>query len=80
MAAPLPLIGACRRRREALSISEQTCNLHHEPPRVTYTLPLPADGAVSAAPHRGRARGWPGDAKQRARQRFEDAILEGRTA
>ncbi len=62
---------------------EQTFrNPYDEPLRVTYSLPLPADGAVSGFAFRIGEERVVGqvDAKQRARQRFEDAILEGRTA
>ena len=62
---------------------EQTFrNPHDEPLRVTYSLPLPADGAVSGFAFRIGEERVVGqvDAKARARQRFEDAVLEGRTA
>ncbi|MFT3709612.1 MAG: VIT domain-containing protein [Archangium sp.] len=62
---------------------EQTFkNPYDEPLRVTYTLPLPADGAVSGFAFRIGDERVVGqvDAKQRARQRFEEAIVEGRTA
>jgi Ca-activated chloride channel family protein len=62
---------------------EQTFrNPYAEPLRVTYTLPLPADGAVSGFAFRVGAERVIGevDTKRRARQRFEDAILDGRTA
>lgn len=57
-------------------------NPHAEPLRVTYSLPLPADGAVSAFSFTIGDQRIVGevDTKQQARRRFEDAVLEGRTA
>jgi Ca-activated chloride channel family protein len=62
---------------------EQTFrNLYEEPLRVTYKLPLPADGAVSGFAFRIGEQRIIGevDTKQQARRRFEDAILEGKAA
>lgn len=62
---------------------EQTFrNPYEEPLRVTYKLPLPADGAVSGFAFRIGEQRIVGevDTKKEARQRFEDAILEGKTA
>ncbi|MEW5739288.1 MAG: VIT domain-containing protein [Myxococcota bacterium] len=62
---------------------EQTFrNPYEEPLRVTYKLPLPADGAVSGFAFRIGEERIVGevDTKKQARQRFEDAILDGRTA
>ncbi len=62
---------------------EQTfANSWNEPLRVTYSLPLPADGAVSGFAFRIGDKRIVGevDTKKQARQRFEDAIVEGRTA
>jgi Ca-activated chloride channel family protein len=57
-------------------------NPHAEPLRVTYQVPLPSDGAVTGYRFRfgdeeviGRV-----DTKQAAREQFEEAILDGRTA
>lgn len=64
-------------------VLEQTFkNPYDEPLRVTYTLPLPADGAVSGFAFRIGDERVVGqvDTRQRARQRFEDAVIEGRTA
>ncbi|MDP3235621.1 MAG: VIT domain-containing protein [Myxococcales bacterium] len=57
-------------------------NPHAEPLRVTYSLPLPADGAVSGFSFTIGDQRIVGevDTKQQARRRFEDAVLEGRTA
>lgn len=57
-------------------------NPHAEPLRVTYSLPLPADGAVSGFAFVMGDQRIVGevDTKQQARRRFEDAVLEGRTA
>jgi len=62
---------------------EQTFqNPHDQPLQVTYSLPLPADGAVSGFAFRIGERRVVGevDTRKKARERFEDAILEGRTA
>jgi len=62
---------------------EQTFrNPYDEPLRVTYKLPLPADGAVSGFAFRIGEQRIIGevDTKKQARRRFEDAILDGRTA
>jgi Ca-activated chloride channel family protein len=55
---------------------------HAEPLRVTYSLPLPADGAVSGFSFTIGDQRIVGevDTKQQARARFEDAVLSGRTA
>ena len=83
----LPLIGASLKTDAkgglARIVLEQTFrNPHDEPLRVTYTLPLPADGAVSGFAFRigeervvGRV-----EPKARARELFEDAVLRGHTA
>ncbi|MFO0597212.1 MAG: VIT domain-containing protein [Myxococcaceae bacterium] len=83
----LPLIGAAltadAKGGVVRVVLEQTFrNPHDEPLRVTYTLPLPADGAVSGFAFRIGEERVVGqvDLKQRARQRFEEAVLEGRTA
>jgi len=57
-------------------------NPHAEPLRVTYSLPLPADGAVSGFSFTIGDQRIVGevDTRQQARRRFEDAVLEGRTA
>ena len=53
-----------------------------EPLRVTYTVPLPADGAVSAYEIRIGERTIHGEIDRRAaaRETFERAMLEGRSA
>jgi Ca-activated chloride channel family protein len=57
-------------------------NPHSEPLHVTYLLPLPVDGAVSGFAFRINGRRVVGEVDRRAaaRERFEEAILEGRTA
>jgi Ca-activated chloride channel family protein len=57
-------------------------NPHPEPLHVTYLLPLPVDGAVSGFAFRIGERRVVGEVDRRAvaRERFEEAILEGKTA
>ncbi|MFZ5442836.1 MAG: VIT domain-containing protein [Myxococcota bacterium] len=83
----LPLIGAAlvadaRGGLVRVTLEQTFRNPHDEPLKVTYSLPLPADGAVSGFAFRIGDERVVGqvDTKQRARQRFEDAVLEGRTA
>ncbi len=63
-------------------LEQRFSNPHAEPLTVTYRMPLPADAAVSAFAFRVGERRIVGeiDRKARARERFEDAILEGKTA
>jgi Ca-activated chloride channel family protein len=84
---PLPLRRADLRVRArgglARTVLEQTfVNPHAEPLRVTYTLPLPADGAVSGFRFRIDDREVVGevDRRTRARERFEEALVQGHTA
>lgn len=65
-----------------VKLSQTFHNPHAEPLRVTYSLPLPADGAVSGFSFTIGDQRIVGevDTKKQARQRFEDAVLEGRTA
>src|SRR5438046_5096266 len=53
-----------------------------EPLAVVYTMPLPADAAVSGYAFELGGRTVRGEVDRRAaaRERFEDAILEGRAA
>lgn len=83
----LPLIGAslaadARGGLVRITLEQTFRNPHAEPLRVTYSLPLPADGAVSGFAFRIGEERVVGqvDTRRQARQRFEDAILEGRTA
>jgi len=57
-------------------------NVYDEPLHVTYLMPLPADGAVSGYAFTMGARRVVGevDKKRRARERFEEALLTGKTA
>ncbi|HWB75512.1 MAG TPA: VIT domain-containing protein [Nannocystaceae bacterium] len=57
-------------------------NPYAEPLHVTYQVPLPADAAVSGYRFRVGEREIVGevDRKDRARERFEQAIVEGHTA
>lgn len=83
----LPLIGAslvadAKGGLVRITLEQTFRNPHDEPLRVTYSLPLPADGAVSGFAFRIGDERVVGqvDAKQKARERFEEAMLEGRTA
>ena len=83
----LPLVGARlsvdARGGIARTVLEQRfANPHDEPLTVTYLLPLPADGAVSAFAFRVGGRRVVGEIDRRAaaRERFEQAILDGRSA
>src|SRR5687768_10329228 len=57
-------------------------NPHAEPLRFTYQVPLPADGAVSGYAFTIGDRRTVGevDRRARARERFEEALIQGRTA
>ncbi len=63
-------------------LAQTFANPHAEPLRVVYELPLPADAAVSGFSFRIGDRRIVGtvDEVKRARETFERAILEGRTA
>ena len=83
----LPLAGTALRvdTRGGLArvvLEQRFVNPHAEPLAVTYTLPLPADGAVSGYSFRvgdRRIRGQV-DRKKQARERYEEAIARGHTA
>src|SRR5688572_13311980 len=83
----LPLTGA-KLRAEAKGgiarlVLEQTFENHHaETLQDTYRMPLPADGAVSAYAFEIADRTITGrvDNKQEAREQFERAVAEGKTA
>ncbi|HYV48235.1 MAG TPA: VIT domain-containing protein [Myxococcaceae bacterium] len=83
----LPLLGASLRADAKgglcrVVLEQRFANPYQEPLRVTYKMPLPADGAVSGyAFTLGDVRiEGEVDRKHRARERFERAILEGHTA
>lgn len=83
----LPLRGCALRVDAAAGLArlvfEQTfANPHDVPLAVTYKLPLPADAAVSAFAFRLGDRRIVGtvDKKRAARERFEQAILDGKSA
>ncbi len=63
-------------------VEQRFHNPHAEPLAVTYSLPLPADGAVSGFAFRIGGRRVVGevDRKQAARERYEQALIEGRSA
>jgi Ca-activated chloride channel family protein len=83
----LPLVGATLSADAKAGVVrvrlEQTFrNPYAEPLRVTYKLPLPADGVLSGFAFRIGEERIVGevDTKKQARARFENAILDGRTA
>jgi Ca-activated chloride channel family protein len=83
----LPLLGSALRADAAGGVARVTLeqrfhNPYAEPLAVTYSLPLPADGAVSGFAFRIGDRRVVGeiDRKRAARERFEQAIMEGRSA
>lgn len=63
-------------------VEQRFANPHDEPLALVYQLPLPAEGAVSGFSFRIGESLVVGeiDRVEAARRRFEDAILEGRTA
>lgn len=63
-------------------LTQRFVNSHATPLRVTYQVPLPADAAVAgfAFVLDGQRITGQLDRKQAARERFEEALLEGRTA
>ncbi len=65
-----------------VTLEQRFRNPHAEPLTVTYSLPLPADGAVSGFSFRLGDELIVGevDTKQQARARFDDAVLSGKTA
>ena len=84
---PLVLAGATLSVTAAGGVARSVLEQRFENPypetlRVTYKLPLPADGAVSGFDFQIGARHVTGevDTKGQARERFERAISEGRTA
>src|SRR5262249_44313292 len=84
---PLALLGAALRAEAGgglarVVLEQRFRNAHPDPLHVTYLLPLPADGAVSAFAFRVGERRVVGEVDRRAaaRERFETALLEGRTA
>src|SRR5262245_5169895 len=86
-AAALPLLGARLRVEASGGLARVVCeqrfeNRGTEPLPVTYSLPLPADAAVSGFAFRIGERRVVGeiDRKAAARERFEEALAEGRTA
>jgi Ca-activated chloride channel family protein len=65
-----------------VTLKQRFYNPHEEPLAVTYTLGLPADAAVSGFAFTIGEERVVGevDKKNKARERFERAIVEGRTA
>jgi Ca-activated chloride channel family protein len=65
-----------------IALEQRFVNAYAEPLRVTYQVPLPSDGAVAGFRFRIGEEEIVGevDRKDRARERFEQAILDGHTA
>jgi Ca-activated chloride channel family protein len=65
-----------------VTLTQRFFNPHAEPLQVTYQMPLPADAAVSGFSFVIGDKRVIGevDAKHKARARFEEAVLQGRTA
>ena len=63
-------------------LEQRFTNPYAEPLAVTYQMPLPADGAVAGYAFTIGARRITGevDRKKAARERFEQALVQGRTA
>ena len=63
-------------------VSQMFANPHEQPLKAIYTMPLPAGGAVAAYQFRIGERRVVGeiDRRETARERFEQALIEGRTA
>jgi Ca-activated chloride channel family protein len=83
----LPLLGAALAADAAGGVARVTVeqwfrNPYAEPLAVTYSLPLPADGAVSGFSFRVGARRVVGevDRREEARERYEEALAEGKSA
>jgi len=83
----LPLAGTTLTAEAAGGIARVVLEQHFknpyaEPLSVTYSLPLPADGAVSGFAFRVGGRRIVGeiDKKKKARERYEQALVEGRSA
>lgn len=83
----LPLVGAALRADAGggiarVVLTQRFRNPYAEPLTVTYSLPLPPDGAVSGFSFQIGERRIVGeiDRKKEARERYEQALLEGRSA
>src|SRR5262245_8334578 len=63
-------------------LRQRFANVFEEPLHVTYLMPLPANGAVSGYAFTIGNRRLTGevDRKRAARERFERALVEGRSA
>jgi Ca-activated chloride channel homolog len=83
----LPLLGTdltadARGGIARVTLEQRFHNPHAEPLAVTYSLPLPSDGAVSGFAFRIGARRVVGeiDRKRAARERYEQALVDGKSA
>ena len=64
------------------TVAQRYRNIYEEPLAVSYRLPLPADGAVSGFEFEVAGRRTRGvvETRKAARERYEEALIEGRTA
>src|SRR5687768_13433617 len=83
----LPLRGAELRADAKAGVArvlliQRFVNPYEEPLSVTYSAPLPADGAVSGFSFELAGERIVGevDRRQKARERYERALIEGRSA
>jgi Ca-activated chloride channel family protein len=76
------LVGEAQGGLARLVLEQQFANAYDETLKVTYRMPLPADGAISGYEFVIGERTIKGtiDKKHQARERFERALVEGRTA
>ncbi len=84
---PLPLLGTRLTATAAgglcrVLLEQRFKNTHAEPLHVSYLFPLPHDGAVSGFAFRLGERRFVGEVDRltSARERFEEALVEGKTA
>src|SRR5579871_397347 len=83
----LPLLGAVVRADASggvarVVVEQRFKNPHADALVVTYSLPLPADGAVSGFSFQVGGRKVVGeiDRRRAARERYEQALVDGRSA
>jgi Ca-activated chloride channel family protein len=77
----VPLLRADAGQPARSILEQQFTNPYDEPLRLRYALPLPVDGAVAGFSFRIGDRTVAGEIRSReeARERYEEALVEGRT-